>query len=165
MTENEMIKELYAKECIKTKLATYMRAMDRIDYDLAYSVFKPDATANYVSMPGTTAREVIDNILAAHKTYYYTSHQLSNCIIKIDGCKATSETYAQTFVFCTGENGEVIPTRAAVRYLDKWECVDGEWLIADRQLATDICYMLSSITLLPQSNTSRDKQDISYLYV
>ena len=68
MTENEMIKILYAKDCIKTKLATYMRAMDRIDYEMAYSVFTPDAKANYYSMPGTTAKEVIDNILAAHKT-------------------------------------------------------------------------------------------------
>lgn len=163
MTDKEMIKELYDKECIKQKIYTYTRAVDRIDEELVKEVFTEDAEANYGYDKGK-AIDVVGRILDMHRTYYSTSHQITNILLKVNGDKATSESYATCYVYFRDEQGETIPSYTATRYLDKWERRNGDWKIVERVLAMDISNTISAVQM-PQYNTARDKTDPSYRFI
>lgn len=163
MTDIEKIQELYDRECIRQKIYTYTRAVDRIDEELVREVFTEDANADYGYDKGN-ALDVVGRILNMHRTYYSTSHQISNILLKIDGDKAASESYATCYVYFRNEQGEPIPSFTCTRYFDRWERRNGEWKIVDRTLAMDISNTFTAVQM-PQYNTSRDKEDPSYKYL
>lgn len=163
MTEKEMIQELYDKECIKQKIYTYTRAVDRIDEDLVREVFAEDARADYGYDKGK-AIDLVDRILDMHKTYYATSHQITNILLRVDGDKASSESYATCYVYFRNEQGETVPSFTATRYLDRWERRDGDWKIIERVLSMDISNTISAVQM-PQYNAARDETDPSYKFI
>ncbi len=164
MTENEMIQELYAKNQIREQLYTYARAVDRIDRDLAKSVFAEHANAKYGFFFDDDAWECMDWICDCHEGYCYTSHQVTNILIKLDGDKASSEAYVTACV-CQGTDEDLDPSIARCRYLDKWERRGDKWLIVDRVVAGDISYNTKTTSEAERYDTSRDKDDPSYQYV
>lgn len=160
MTESEMIRELYAKNAIREQLCTYAYAVDRMDREMAKSVFAEDSTADYSWFDGS-GWEVMDTIIDSHEGQIFTSHQTSNLLIKLEG-----ENKASSVCYVTACNvmASNMPMLNRCRYLDNWECRDGKWLIVKRVVAGDISYMVDNEPMEPY-NATRDKDDPSYAYI
>jgi hypothetical protein len=148
---------LLAKQAITEVVVRYARAIDRLDEALLRSVFHPDSTHNHFYQgpssdpdrapsgddPGDFVRFAF-NVLSA---YRYTHHQLGNTLIEFDSDSAARvETYFTAFHRMRAQGDPLAPENAqetemdyfvAGRYLDRFECRDGEWKIAQRTGMTD----------------------------
>lgn len=154
---------LAAKDAIRKKLYAYCRSVDRLDKELGYSVFAEDGTADYGSTYNGPARGVIDLILLQHSHCKYTSHQISNVTIKVDGDRAASEAYCTAAVEVAAPDGKLFLTIPRVRYNDLWACREGDWVIVKRVVSGDITYTTTIEKEIPQYNTSRgDQSDASF---
>jgi len=158
----ERIRILEAKDAIKEKLYSYCRSVDRMDTELGYTVFAEDSYVDYGDTFDGPGRDAIDLIIMQHGYTKYTSHQISNVIVKVDGDRAVSEAYCTACIEKDDEEGHGSYT-ARVRYNDKWECRDGDWVIVNRIVSGDISFFAGIEKGLEQFNTSRgDKSDPSY---
>lgn len=117
-------------EAIKRVLYNYCRGLDRMDKDLAYSVFTPSANANYYGIYEGSGHGFVDWVWGAHNAMARHSHQLSNILIDIDGNSAVSEAYVTVTLWTAGEQPLELVARG--RYLDSWAYNGEAWQITDR---------------------------------
>ena len=162
MTDLEILVE---KEAIREQIYQYCRALDRIDNELGYSVFAPDAEVDYGPTYKGTGYGFIDMMLDMHRTMVSTHHMMTNTIIKLsdDGKKAGSETYMYAGCKYKNKAGEASFTvEARCRDMDTWEKRDGKWVIVKRIVAGDNTFMLTP-RYFEDYNNGRDKvKDYSY---
>ena len=95
MTDLEILVE---KDKIRDQIYTYCRALDRIDFELGYTIFAEDSEVDYGPTYKGTGRGFIDMMLKMHtKQMLSTHHMMTNILIKLneDGTKAVSETCMQ----------------------------------------------------------------------
>lgn len=159
MYEKE-IEQLMAKEAIRDQIYTYCHALDRIDFDLGYTVFAPDAQVDYGPTFKGTGHDFITMMLKQHKKMVSTHHMMSNILIKLnDDCtKAASETYMYAACKYKDKKGKPSFTvEARCRDIDKWEKIDGKWLITERKVAGDNTFMVPTPTYFDDYNNGRDK--------
>jgi hypothetical protein len=162
MTSNSELQVLLDKQAITEVLYRYARSMDRLDRDLGYSVFWPDAVADYhEQMFQGTGHGFIDMVMEAHPYFLSHSHQFSNILITVDGDIARSETYADVTLRRQDEQGGFIDIRNLGRYVDRWERRDGEWRIIDRKYLHDFDETNPSGGDF-QTTGRRDRSDPSY---
>src|SRR5262249_9943421 len=109
---------LAAKEEIREIIYTYSRGLDRMDKELANSIWNPGATADYPNQKGT-GPEIIDGIWAYHNTITSHSHQMTNILIKVTGDTAVSETYGSVSLLAKN-GGKSVTTLIRNRYVDRW---------------------------------------------
>lgn len=157
---SEKVRVLEAKEAIRDKLAAYCRSVDRIDPELGYTVFAEDCVADYGDFFQGTGRGFIDWCCNTHKRMRYTIHRISNMTIVVNGNRAGSECYVHSAVESIGDDEDIV-TDSRCRYLDEWECRNGDWVIVKRRLANDIAYLFS-IDEPERFGTARNKSDASY---
>ena len=156
------IGELLAKQIITEILHKYCRAMDRMDNELGRSVFHPDATADYGGMYRGTGYGFIEFVYGAHSGMLVHHHQLGNVLIKVEGDRATSESYVSVTFRRRDEHGALLAMESYGRYIDRWEKRDGRWAISDRH------YLHSMDESRPVSESQfpttgkRDRTDPSY---
>lgn len=131
------VQVLLDKQAIAEVLYRYARSMDRLDRELGYSVFWPEAVADYGVMFQGSGSGFIDMVMEAHLGFLSHSHQLSNILVTVDGDRATSETYGDVTLRRAGEDGGYVDIRNMGRYVDRWERRDGEWRIIDRKYLHD----------------------------
>lgn len=167
MTELEIFVE---KEKIKEQIYTYCRALDRIDFELGYTIFAEDAEVDYGPTYKGTGRGFIDMMLKIHTNRMIsTHHMMTNILIKMnaDGTKAASETYM--YAACKYRNKAKKPTftvEARCRDIDQWEKRDGRWVIVKRVVAGDNSFMLNDLSYTDDYNNGRGKSretDPSYI--
>ncbi len=167
MTDLEILVE---KDKIRDQIYTYCRALDRIDFELGYSIFAEDAEVDYGPTYKGTGRGFIDMMLKMHtKMMLSTHHMMTNILIKFneDGTKAVSETYM--YAACKYRNKAKKPTftvEARCRDIDKWEKRDGKWVIVKRIVAGDNSFILNSPSYTDDYNNGRGKSkenDPSYV--
>ena len=132
-TPDDRLAELSARQEITEALATYCRAMDRIDPDLARSVFHPDAIADYGAVFSGTGYEFADFIAAVHPGMEGHVHHLGSISIRVDGDRAGSESYVMARLRSRGEDGALTDIISHGRYVDRWERRDGAWRISHRR--------------------------------
>jgi hypothetical protein len=153
----DRIRQLLDKQAIYEVVATYARAIDRLDEALLRGVFHPDSTHNHFYQGPSSAPEreasgddpgdfvrFAFNVLSA---YTHTHHQLGNTLIEFDSdSQARVETYFTAFHRQRAQGDPLAPENAcetemdyfvAGRYLDRFELRDGKWLIAHRTGMTD----------------------------
>ena len=152
---------LVAKDQIKDQIYNYCRGLDRMDKPLALSVWHPDATVESGGFKGT-GPEWIESAWRSHERIFAHTHQMTNILIKVDGDKATSETY-----FITSLRGEPTPESASTRlirgrYADRWSKRNGRWAMDYRRILVDFTTVDDSTGRNPQSAGRRDKTDVSY---
>ena len=129
---------LVDKQEITEAIYRYGRSMDRLDRELGYSVFWPEAKADYhEQMFVGTGHGFVDMVMEAHLFYHAHSHQFSNIYIHVDGDTARSETYGDVTLRRIDENGQCFDSRNLGRYVDRWERRAGEWRIIDRKYLHD----------------------------
>jgi hypothetical protein len=135
---DDRLQELLDKQAITEAIYRYARSMDRLDAELGYSVFWPEATADYDrQMFQGSGTGFVDMCMEAHLLYTAHSHQFSNILITVDGATATSETYGDVTHRRIDEDGQCIDSRSLGRYADRWEKRDGEWRIIERTYVHD----------------------------
>ena len=114
---------LWAKQEIRDVLSRYCRGLDRMDREMAESVFHEDAPANYIGMYAGTGRGFIEWVWGAHEGMERHSHQITNVLIEVDAADETavSEAYVTVCLWTKpDEHGTQIEIVARSRYLDRW---------------------------------------------
>lgn len=126
---------LVARQAIHDTLLRYCWGIDRGNLELVLSAFHDDAIDNHSgveeSAVGRFSRTVSEN------TAMRTSHNLGNVQIRIDGHKAGTQAYftaSHQFEF----EGETWNWIVNGRYLDRFECRDGDWRIIHRTVVYDM---------------------------
>ncbi|MFA5883943.1 MAG: nuclear transport factor 2 family protein [Acidimicrobiia bacterium] len=135
---------LWAESEIRRVLLRYARGIDRLDLELVRSCYHPDATDSHGSFDGTVDEYVtwVERVL---RRYDATMHLLGNPLVELDDgdgdpaappSAADVETYGMAFHRAAGGP----PERNLVtgfRFVDRFECRDGEWRIARRVAVTE----------------------------
>ena len=153
---------LLDKQAITEVIYRYGRSMDRLDRDLGYSVFWPEATADYhEQMYQGTGHGFVDMVMKAHLHFTAHSHQFSNILIEVDGDTARSETYGDVTLRRVDDEGRCTDVRNLCRYVDRWERRNGEWRIIARAYLHD--FDASGPAVGSYATTGRrDRLDASY---
>ena len=128
---------VFAEREITRVLYRYAQGVDRRVFDQIESCYWPDGSDNRVS--GSVAdyiawlREVLPNVATS-------THQYTNVLIDVDlpAGIASSEAYcfnASVFADPAAQGAARLTT--VLRYLDEWQCRDGEWRIFTRVVVRD----------------------------
>ena len=134
----ERLRDLLAKQDILEVLARYARGVDRADAELLASCYHPDAIEEHGSSYNGPADEYIAGAMERLKLMGPMAHYLCNSHIDLDGDRAWVETYVLTFArFPAAEGDSEVDTLTGGRLCDRFECRDGQWLIAHRRMTFD----------------------------
>jgi len=130
--------ELTARAAIEDALRSYTRGIDRLDPDLVRAAFHDDAIlSGYGSATDMSAADFANYAVPRlREGYKATQHRISNITIERDGDTALVETYVLAYHIEVTDDGDVLHTFNG-RYIDRFECRDGKWLIAHRTLRND----------------------------
>lgn len=132
------VEELLAREQIRDVLYRYCRGVDRGDAELIASVYHADAVDEHGAFrgPGVDFAQFIVGAMDA--VSIVGQHHLTNILIQVDGHSAAAESYFIAMHPHQPED-EAAPVLAVVggRYLDHFECREGVWKIAHRQVVLD----------------------------
>ena len=160
------IEQLLAKESIRDTLSRYCRGLDRMDKEMAYSVWHIDASTNYHGIYEGSGYGFIDWVWEAHTFMQCHSHQITNVLIDVDGDQAVSEAYITVVLWTLpDEDGKQTEIIGRGRYLDHWLKRDGSWRIARREFVQDM-NTLNELTKGDVSTVSaRDTSDASFLFL
>jgi ketosteroid isomerase-like protein len=155
--DGHALRELLDRERLFELVTRYCRAIDRIDEELLFSCYHPDATQDHGAykgaIPGLVAH-LRGRALDSAKGPF--QHILSNCRFELDGDLAYGESYLCTVM--TGDDGGQLLSFG--RYVDRFERRDGEWRIAHRQVIIDV--PRAGMDTSPFVRGYRDRRDPSY---
>ena len=162
MSESK-IEELIARQEIHTVLCNYCRGLDRMDKELAISVWHEDGTALYHDLYEGTGRGFVDWVWEAHAAMERHSHQIANSIIIVRGDSAKSETYVTVALWTKpdheGRQQEII---SRGRYLDQWSKRNGKWAIDHREHILDMQTLHDLNRSYVNKVSTRDNSDPSF---
>ena len=166
MFEDPDLRALLDERTIRRILARYCRGLDRMDKDMAYSVWHPDATACYDGIFEGSGHDFIDWVWASHAELERHSHQIANTLIELSRNRATSEAYATTVLWSKpDENGDQLEIITRGRYLDRWDKRMGVWAINHRTYLLDM-QSIHPLTRGPVSSlATRDQHDPSFDFI
>jgi hypothetical protein len=162
------VQSLLAKQAITDVLYRYCRGLDRMDRDLALSVWHRDGTADYGFFKGTGA-EFVAWVWQAHEQFVAHSHQITNILIEVEGERAVSEAYVTVALRNKPNDGRTADIVGRGRYVDRWSQRGGVWAI-DHRLYIDDFQALYDVPLTPltdgsQSTGRRGPDDPSYSFL
>jgi hypothetical protein len=161
MSDFNSLQAVADRQAITDLIYRYCRSMDRIDYELGYSIWHDDAIADYGSHYQGTGRGFIDHVCEHHRHLLYHSHQISNVLIELRGDYAGSESYVTANLRFL-QNGQLKQATVWSRYIDQWSKRNGRWGI-DKRIALRDFDEIRDITPLSQINEGkRDPSDPSY---
>ncbi len=166
-----LVEDLSAKEAIRNQIYNYSRGLDRMDKELALQVWHADGTADYGGKV-TTGAEFVEGAFRMHSTILSHTHHMIDTIIKVNGDKAVSETYANSsLVYPLNEQlvqGVMVrPKGMSVslirgRYADRWSKRDGHWAIDHRVYVEDFRTVQELPGMTRLGRGTRDRTDPSY---
>jgi hypothetical protein len=120
-----------AAEEIRQAVLRYCRGVDRLDAELMFSAYHPDATDDHGTYVGS-ARGLCDHVVRSHRRYEATLHcVLNHAIDFVNDATATGEVYNIVYLRQVVD-GELLLHTWWGRYLDRYEERDGRWAIAHR---------------------------------
>ncbi|MGE3619395.1 MAG: nuclear transport factor 2 family protein [Acidimicrobiia bacterium] len=136
-TTDGALRALVDKEEIREVLRLYCRAFDRWDWELARSLFHPDAHDDHGVYQGS-ALGLIEHAESILKTWESHQHSLGTVIVELDGDVAHTEAYFVARSLRKGPEGDgEIVSEMYGRYVDRFERRDGAWKIARRTTVLD----------------------------
>jgi hypothetical protein len=162
IANRDQIDELPARQAITDQLAVYCRGMDRIDVDLARSVFHPDAVADYGAMFRGSGYEFVQFHAEVHPAMETHVHHLGSISITVDGDHAGSETYVLARLRSRNAEGELSDTISHGRYVDRWERRQGIWRISHRRYLHAMDDTRPVVGAVFATDGTRDRTDPSY---
>ena len=150
------------KLAIRDVLSRYCRGLDRMDRQMACSVFADGAFALYHDMYEGTGHGFIDWVWDVHQGMERHSHQITNVLIELDGECARSESYVTVTLWARGDN-DMTEIVCRGRYLDRWEKRGSQWLIVEREHVLDTQSVNGvPVTDAPSEVSRRDENDPSF---
>ncbi len=162
------VDELVAQQAITEVLYRYCRALDRMDWDLALTVWHPDGTADYgASMYQGTGPGFIEWVWVQHEAMMGHSHQITNVLVEVDGDRAASEAYVTASLRLPNEGAaEATEIVSRGRYVDTWSRRSGTWAIDHRRFVEDFTSTAQVLAMEPADlslrSSRRDRDDPSY---
>jgi len=155
------VRELADKIAIRDVLSRYCRGLDRMDRDMARSVFTADATTRYYGIYEGSGHGFVDWVWDAHAAMERHSHQISNTLIELSGDTAVSESYVTVVLWTRPPRQTELTVRG--RYLDRWTRSNGAWRIREREHVVDT----QSVDGVPlptgvSRESARDRTDPSF---
>ncbi len=129
------VRDLCARRDIQAAHFRYMRGQDRLLPDLQRSAFHDDAWDDCGLMAGP-ATEFVDFAQGFLGDFTSSQHLTGQMDIQVDGAVAHGEIYFLAQHRLT-EDGVEKDLFVAGRYIDRYECRDGEWRIAKRKELID----------------------------
>jgi ketosteroid isomerase-like protein len=118
---------------IRRSIYRYCRGVDRGDTDMIASAYHEDAEENHGPFRGTGrqfAQDLVPLMVAVPEA---SRHHVTNVIVDRDGDAANVESYFIAFHAQSGNGREFVTGR----YLDRFECREGQWKIAQRRFVID----------------------------
>jgi hypothetical protein len=159
--------ELLAKQQITEQLYTYCRAFDRMDRDLALSVWHAGGTVQYGAGPLQPVEVYLGPSWDFRWTLNNSSHQVTNILIEISGDRAASEAYVTATLQHEPVDNRIVEHIYHGRYVDSWSRRRERWALDHRQFVADSYTRLEfAAGLAPPGMLEvarRDRQDPSYL--
>jgi hypothetical protein len=132
--------DLAARFAITEAIYRYCRAVDRMDRELASTVFHEGATADYGPTFSGSAEGLIDKLWEDHASLAGHSHQVTNILVDVRGDEAGSESYAFGTLWDIAEDNTLVVLTAYGRYLDRWSRRNGVWAIDHRRFVYDLVH-------------------------
>jgi hypothetical protein len=160
--------ELVAKQAITEVIYMYCRALDRMDWDAALTVWHADGTADYgTHMYQGTGPGFVEWVWAQHAAMMGHSHQITNVLIEVDGDRAASEAYVTAALRLEADrNAQATEIVSRGRYVDTWSRREGRWAIDHRHFVEDFTTTSQVTAMEPadasQRSSRRDRGDPSY---
>ena len=114
----------------------YCRGIDRADEGLVLSAFHDDALDNHLGVEEAAIERFPISIRAAQRTLKWTSHNVCNQLIQVDGNVAHSEAYLIAYHRLEHE-GRDFDWILGARYVDRFEHRNASWRIAHRTVVFD----------------------------
>jgi hypothetical protein len=140
----------------------YCRAIDRLDPELAGTIWHSDGTADYGTSFQGTGSEFLDHVWRTHAPWLGHSHQIANVLVEVDGDRAGSEAYVTAAVWMEAANEQIAYTVSKGRYVDRWSHRDGAWAIDHRQWVEDFTVTSLVSGRAKVTAARRDRTDPSY---
>ena len=127
---------LWAESEIRRCLLRYARGVDRLDLELVRSCYHADATDSHGSFSGGV-EEFLVWVERVLRRYDLTMHFLGSPLVELDDAThARVETYGMAFHrVASGPPEHNLVT--GFRFVDRFECRDGGWRIAQRVAVTE----------------------------
>jgi len=167
----ELLADLLGRAAITEALHRYCRGLDRMDRELAESVWHPGGTADYGPMFTGTGSGFLDWVWPTHEGFARHSHMVSNATIdgNLPGGLAVSECYVSVWLRWPPQGGIVRDLFGRGRYLDRWSRRNGGWAIDHRRYIDDLQRITespaSSLTDGTTATGRRDRSDPSYVFL
>src|SRR5258706_1605253 len=130
------LQQLLDREAIRDCIYRYCRGIDRIDEAALRSAYWPDATGRHGAYQGS-GTAFVDWALENLRTGGRTIHMIGNILIDLRGDVAAVESYFRTTIGARDSQNKPQETLLAGRYIDRFECRDGEWRVAARTVVYD----------------------------
>lgn len=133
-----VIQELKARQQIRDTILRFCRGIDHGDKALARSAYHSDAYDEHGFFNGLGV-DFVEVGLTATENLETLSHIVCNEYVEFDDLNRTVAYVETTLISCLIENnsdGRMIIT-AGCRYLDRFECRNGDWRIAHRKVVLD----------------------------
>jgi SnoaL-like domain len=129
--------ELESRARIEDALNSYCRGIDRLHAPSIEAAFHPGAVLMDYGVEPFTIEAFVPYVLASlSKRFVATQHRLSNTTVKLDGDAALVESYVLATHVAQNDAGRTMYTFTG-RYIDQFECRDGDWRIVHRSLRND----------------------------
>lgn len=160
------LERLQSEVDIRAVLASYCRALDRMDKPAAYAVWHTEGTALYHDIFEGTGHGFVDWVWDAHAAMERHSHQIAQSLIHVKGEFARSETYITVVLWtlpdASGAQQEII---GRGRYLDRWSRRDGRWAIDHREHVLDMQTLRRLDPGYVSQVSTRDASDPSFSFL
>jgi hypothetical protein len=160
--------DFISREQIRDVILRYYRGVDRLDWDLVRSCFHPDAHASYPPFFEGGPDELLaflsgDDGVAG---FTRTMHMAGNMVVEVAGDVGRAETSCIAYHESRPDQewaGAFVTIW--MRSVDRFQCRDGVWRIARREIVAEWVRQEQGVTFLelpPEALGRRDREDISY---
>jgi hypothetical protein len=155
---------LMLKLAIEDMLHRYCRGVDRMDRQLALSVFHPESAVEIDAVFTGSGPGFIDWVWERHGGVARHLHNITNVCVSGTDVAAASEAYVMALLRIESQGGLMV-LQSHGRYLDEWVRFEERWVIKRRRYVhefQEIRRLESDMSPAKQVPSRRDPSDPSY---
>lgn len=173
------VEKIESKEAIGQVIARLCRAQDRMDIEAIAACYHPDGFDDHLSFKGSGREFAEWFVSGTGGVFEEVMHFTGPAVIEVDGDVAQANTQCVAHhisrlaegVYSALSRGWRSDCVMGLRYIDRFERRDGQWLIAHRRCVFDWMYNVpfeGTIRMLEGDDIiwgRRDRDDLSYAVV
>ena len=160
------LEEMITRQEILDALASYCRALDRMDGELFDGLWHAAAVIDYAGLYQGDAVGLRKYLWETHALMAIHSHQIGNVKIECDGEHVASEAYVTVSLWTLpDELGAQVEVVSRGRYLDRWVREGSSLRIQERVHIADMQSFRPLSSGRTDSGVARDRSDRSYQFL